>query len=199
MPEDFLRGENGDVGTNTLNEEVGLLVNFLKTIRHWCDEKNVDYDESKGARRYANERIANIVKTIKIFIVVTGLRKCSHSECLFFKTENKKLKLDRPKVKLAVNCKISWSFVDSPTVHIKLILVTNVTKYHVLSIDIKHVNSELPFRKATTKEITISQVATQKQIIKVYQTITNYLYLLLDTFERNTCSKKSNTNTYSFA
>lgn len=197
LPSNFLSpGETEDPNVSALDAELKTFsrnFDFRKAIDEWVEEKRVDFDDGKGARRYAMERISNLVKKIKLFIVVTEGFASAHAVSVYFAKLKSEQKVKAGQTKSQI-CRELKDFV----IFCRLAQPSAMNDFAQMCDQIEralnrfqqNVNSELPFRKATAKEINSIQVASQEQIICVYKTVVNYLYELLDCFETETYTNK---------
>ena len=168
-------------------------LDFLRIINQWREEKHADFDNGKGARRYADERISNLLKKIKLFVVVTEGFSSAQSVSVYFAKLKVEQNVKAGQTKSQI-CRELKDFVEfcrlasdphSNTFALKCDQVERSLNRYQSSV-----SAELPFRKATAKEVGSRQVASKETVLEVYQKVTEYLYELLDAFENETYTNK---------
>ena len=188
LPE-FILGGSSAKAKDDLDVHIEALsgFNFQQYLKLWVEEKRIDYDDGKGQRRYAADRLPGLVKKIKVFLVMTdGLSDATVIAPYFLKLKNEmKVKAGQS---MAQICRELRDFVE----FCRLGCPSSVIGFNVkcdqvlrgLQRQISKANKETPCRLAANHEFTVATIATVEEIDEVFRIILSFMYKTLYFFER---------------
>ena len=184
----YILGEGALKTRDELDQQVENLrgFNFSDFLKRWKEEKEIDYDEGKGARRYAADRLPGLLKKIKIFLIMTdGLSDATVVASFFLKLKTEmKVKAGQSQAQI---CRELKDFVE----FCRLGCPPSVTGFSLkcdqtlrsLQRQISKANKEVPCRIAANHEFLEGTIATVEEIDEVFRVISAFLYKTLHFFE----------------
>ena len=184
----YILGEAGVQTRDELDHQLENLrgFNFTEFLKKWKQEKEIDYDEGKGARRYAADRLPGLLKKIKIFLIMTdGLSDATVVSTYFLKLKTEmKVKAGQSQAQI---CRELKDFID----FCRLGCSVNVPGFTLkceqclrsLQRQISKANKEVPCRIAANHEFMEATFATVEEIDEVFRIISSFLYKTLYFFE----------------
>ena len=184
----YILGEGALKTRDELDQQVENLrgFNFSDFLKRWKEEKEIDYDEGKGARRYAADRLPGLLKKIKIFLIMTdGLSDATVVASFFLKLKTEmKVKAGQSQAQI---CRELKDFIE----FCRLGCPPSVTGFSLkcdqtlrsLQRQISKANKEVPCRIAANHEFLEGTIATVEEIDEVFRVISAFLYKTLHFFE----------------